>query len=109
MPVPMMATRERFMRDGQRFITGRAISHEPCRGSLWGTGRGSFLAAPFLVDLHGHRLEFPDDAAPGEELQTVVAHVDLPPIETLARRVHVAVMVVVPAFPQREEGEEPTV
>ena len=53
--------------------------------------------------------QIPDDAEPGENLQGVVGDIDFPPIEALARRSHKVMMVVVPAFAEREQGEEPVV
>src|SRR5712692_6076407 len=59
--------------------------------------------------MHGDFAQVPDDAAPGKDLQGVISDVDLPPEEALARRSHKVMMVVVPAFAEREQGEEPVV
>src|SRR5882762_6748698 len=59
--------------------------------------------------MHRHLAQVPDDAEPGENLQRVVGNVDLPPEETLARRGHEVMMVVVPAFAERQQGEQPVV
>src|ERR1700682_6757067 len=59
--------------------------------------------------MHGHFAQVPDDAEPGEDLQRVVSDVDLPPEEALARRGHEVMMVVVPAFAEREQGDQPVV
>src|SRR5437870_13710772 len=53
--------------------------------------------------------QIPDDAEPGENLQGVVGDIDFPPIQALARRSHKETMVVVPAFAEGEQGEEPVV
>src|SRR6202521_6300373 len=58
---------------------------------------------------HGHLAQVPDDAEPGEDLQRVVGDVDLPPEEALARRGHEVMMVVVPAFAERQQRQQPVV
>src|SRR5713101_9684906 len=53
--------------------------------------------------MHGHFAQVPNDAEPGENLQRVVGDVDLPPVEALSRRSHEVMMVVVPAFAERQQ------
>jgi len=55
--------------------------------------------------MHGHFAQVPDDAEPREDLQGVVGDVDLPPEEALARRGHEVMVVIVPAFTERQQGE----
>src|SRR6266849_7491096 len=59
--------------------------------------------------MSGDFAQVPDDAEPGEDFQCVVSDVDLPPEEALARRGHKVMMVVVPAFAEREQREQPVV
>src|SRR6266853_18757 len=59
--------------------------------------------------MHGDFAEIPYDAEPGENLQGVISDVNLPPKEAMARRGHEVMMVVVPAFAQREQREQPVV
>src|SRR5712692_6627565 len=61
----------------------------------------------FAEQMHGDFAEVPHDPEPGENLQGVISYVDLPPEEALARRSHKMMMVVVPAFAEREQREEP--
>src|SRR5436190_1584126 len=51
------------------------------------------------------RLQVPHDAEPRHHDQSVVTEVDLPPEETLASGRGVVVVVVVPAFAEREQGD----
>ena len=53
--------------------------------------------------------KFANEAEPGKHFKGVIGDVDFPPIEPLTRAGHVVVMVVVPAFPQSDEGEHPIV
>src|SRR6202000_2066945 len=57
----------------------------------------------------GDLAEIPDQAEQGEELQRVVGDVDFPPEKALASGGHVVVMIVVPAFAERQEREKPVV
>src|SRR5260370_19869835 len=59
--------------------------------------------------MRGDFAEVPHDPEPGHNLQSVVGDVDLPPEEALARRSHKVMMVVVPAFAEGEQGEEPVI
>src|SRR6266699_5751136 len=59
--------------------------------------------------VRGDFAEVPDDAEPGHDFQRVVGDVDLPPKESLARRGHEVMMIVVPAFAEGEQREEPVV
>jgi len=57
----------------------------------------------------GDAAEVADEAEPGEELQAIVGEIDLPPVEALAGGGHEIVMVVVPAFAESHQGEQPVV
>src|SRR6266850_2403600 len=59
--------------------------------------------------VHGDFAEIPHDAEPGEDFQGVIGDVNLPPVEALARRSHEVMMVVVPAFAEGEQREQPVV
>src|SRR5258708_25008566 len=59
--------------------------------------------------VRGDFAEIPDDAEPGHNLQRVVGDVNFPPEEALARGSHKVMMVVVPAFAQGEQSEQPIV
>src|SRR5256885_2021136 len=88
---------------------------------LQGTGRFRELALQKLEQLGGEGLlfgyeevggdfaEVPDEAEPGEGFEGVVSDVDFPPEEALAGAGHVMVMIVVPAFAEGHESEEPVV
>src|SRR5258708_4935224 len=52
--------------------------------------------------MRGDFAEVPDNPQPRHDLQGVVSNVNLPPEETLTRRSHEVVMIVVPAFAKRE-------
>src|SRR5262245_58743437 len=56
-----------------------------------------------------HRPEIPHEAQERHELQDVIRDVDLPPEEALARRVRIVVVVVVPAFAEREQRDDQAV
>src|SRR2546421_7397866 len=68
-------------------------------------GRESVLGQ----QMSGDFAQVPDDAEPGEDFQRVVSDVDLPPEEALACRGHKVMMVVVPAFAEREQREQPVI
>src|SRR5271170_2353160 len=53
--------------------------------------------------------EFADEAEPGEKFQAVEGHVNFPPVESLAGTGHEVVVVVVPAFAESDQSEEPAV
>ena len=59
--------------------------------------------------MRGDFAEVPDNPQPRHDLQGVVGNVNLPPEEALTRRSHEVVMIVVPAFSECEQGEEPIV
>src|SRR6266852_116996 len=59
--------------------------------------------------MRGDFAQVPNDAEPGQNLQRVISDVDLPPVEALARRGHEVMMVVVPAFAERQQCEQPVV
>src|SRR5690348_11698354 len=69
------------------------------------------LDAARVVVAHRHRdrLQIPDDAHPGHDLEQIERDVDLPPVKALARRARVVVVIVVPAFTERDQREEPVV
>src|SRR5258706_7919163 len=79
----------------------------------WGSaaclGGGGVESLAFGEDVVGDAAEFADDAEPREELQAVVGEIDLPPIKTLAGGGHEVVMIVVPAFAEGDQGEQPVV
>jgi hypothetical protein len=52
------------------------------------------------------RAEVPHDACASEQPERVIAHVDLPPANALAHGAHLVVMVVVPAFAERDHRKE---
>jgi len=70
---------------------------------------GGVEGLAFGEDVVGDAAEFADEAKPGEELQAVVGEIDLPPIKTLAGGGHEVVMIVVPAFAEGDEREQPVV
>src|SRR5262245_24959497 len=53
--------------------------------------------------------EFPHNAAPRERFKRVIRNIDFPPEKALPRAGHVMMMVVVPAFAERHEREQPIV
>ena len=59
--------------------------------------------------MRGDFTQVPNDPEPRHQFQRVVGNVNLPPVEALARGSHVVVMVVVPAFAEREDGKQPVV
>src|SRR5258707_15734925 len=79
----------------------------------WGSaaclGGGGVESLAFGEDVVGDAAEFADDAEPREELQAVVGEIDLPPIKTLAGGGHEEVMIVLPAFAEGDQGEQPVV
>src|SRR3954463_11104084 len=55
--------------------------------------------------VRGHAVEVPDQPDRCQRAQHVVGRVDLPPEESLSRRDLIVVVVVVPAFPHRDDRE----
>src|SRR5580698_7921988 len=51
----------------------------------------------------------PDDAQPRQGLQNIKGWIDLPPFETLPHAALIGVMIVVPAFAHREQGQQPII
>src|SRR5208283_1351023 len=49
--------------------------------------------------------QIPGDSQPVQNLQRVVSKVQLPPANSLLARVHEFVVIVVPAFAQRDDGQ----
>src|SRR6516165_3353654 len=74
-----------------------------------GLGGSGVEGLAFGEDAFGDAAEFANNAEPREDLQGVVGDVDFPPVETLARRCHVIVVVVVPTFAESDEREKPIV
>ena len=75
-------------------------------------GRKIFSGANWMVIFIGgerHGFEVPDEAGPGKRFEQVVGDVNFPPVKALARGVHVAVMIVVPAFAERDQRENKAV
>src|ERR1700736_3540465 len=69
------------------------------------------LRGELLIREHvgGDFAEVPDDTAPGKNLQGVVGDVDFPPEKTLAGGGHEVMVVVVPAFAEGQQRQEPVV
>src|SRR5216683_4783204 len=108
---------------------GVTVSLENCRENVTAPASGvkkdvgqTFLSVPqisvsFVLrgesvlgqQMRGDFAQVPNDAEPGQNLQRVISDVDLPPVEALARRGHEVMMVVVPAFAERQQCEQPVV
>ncbi len=60
---------------------------------------------------HGlrHGFEAPNQSGPSEELEAVVSGVDFPPVETVAGRALIAVVVIVPTFAETDYREDETI
>ncbi len=106
----------------QLFVTKFPQTCLPQAGCLQRVGRhqsfrslfplvGTVLSGGWLVgeDVGGDFAEVPHDPEPGEHLQRVVGEVHFPPVEALACRGHEVMMIVVPAFAERHDGEQPVV
>src|SRR5690242_7582150 len=72
-------------------------------------GGGGVEGLAFGEDVIGDAAEFADQAEPGKELQAVIGEIDLPPVKTLAGGGHEVVVIVVPAFAERDQREQPVV
>ena len=57
----------------------------------------------------GDASQVPDQTGPREGAEEVVGDVDFPPIESLAHGMGEAVVIVVPAFSEGDEGEDEAV
>src|SRR5882724_6695976 len=68
-----------------------------------------FRAFAFGENGLGHVLQIPNNSSPGKCPEKVVSDVEFPPIKTLARRGHVAVVIVMPAFAKRDDRENEAV
>src|SRR5687768_7045545 len=66
-------------------------------------------ARVMIAHRHRHRLQIPDDAAPGHRLEDVIRDVDFPPVEALAGGARVMMVIVVPALAERDQCEKPVV
>src|SRR5258706_3507652 len=79
----------------------------------WGSaaclGGGGVESLAFGEDVVGDAAEFADEAEPGEDFEGVEGEIDLPPIKTLAGGGHEGVMIVLPAFAEGDQGEQPVV
>src|SRR5690606_20280960 len=71
-----------------------------------GVDAGRAALAGFAVDAFGHALQIPGEADPAHGLDDIPGRVELPPVEPVARRALVAVVVVVPALASREDRGE---
>ena|ERR1700730_4689818 len=63
----------------------------------------------FAQQMHRDLAQVPYDAEPREHFQGVVGDVHFPPEKSLASGSHKVVMVIVPAFAEGQQGEEPVV
>ena len=63
------------------------------------------------IFIGGERYGFqvPDEAGPGNDLEEVIGNVNFPPIKALADGVHVAVVIIMPAFTERNHRENQAV
>src|SRR5271169_5528552 len=102
-----------FRRSGARLSGHPARRTWGLRGELattTGSGGGGGVEGLALgEDAVGDSAEFADEAEPGEEFQSVEGDVDFPPVEALACAGHKVAMIVVPAFAEGDESEEPVV
>ena len=62
-----------------------------------------------VEEMGGNLAEIPDQAQPREGFESVVGDIDFPPEEALAGGGHEMVVIIVPAFTEGEEGQEPVV
>ena len=53
--------------------------------------------------------QIPNNAEPRQDFQRVISDVNLPPEKALPCRRHVVMVIVVPAFAERHEREQPIV
>jgi hypothetical protein len=78
-------------------------------GKISVVGRVFLVRRVRLVGANRHGPQFPNQAGPRKRFQQIIRDVNFPPVKTLARRGHVAMMIVVPAFAKRDERENQTV
>ena len=62
-----------------------------------------------MENASGYALQIPNETEARHEAQDVVGDIDFPPEETLARRILVVMVVVVPAFTEREQCDDQAV
>src|SRR5215813_5418952 len=62
-----------------------------------------------IADVVGHAAQVPDQADRRQRAEAVVGDIDLPPVEALARRGLIVMVVVVPALAERDQGEREVV
>ena len=62
----------------------------------------------FRLGVHTLRngLQIPDQSRPRQHLERVPSRIKLPPIEALASGAHEAMVVVMPAFAERDDGKK---
>lgn len=72
------------------------------------TWRRGFSLRPlgFFVDGIRDALQAPDQPHPSQHLEAVVGWVKFPPVEALLRRRLIPVVIIVPAFAERDERED---
>src|SRR5687768_10863153 len=63
------------------------------------------LLADFVINARRNRFQIPDQSEPREHLQSVIGQIEFPPKKSLAGRAHKAVMIVVPALAEGDQGE----
>src|SRR5258706_2118208 len=64
---------------------------------------GAALQPRFRVDARRHRLDVPREPDGGHRPDDVPREIELPPVEAVARRALIAMVVVVPALAHREK------
>src|ERR1043165_996972 len=87
-----------------RFARGNRTSQLCHVGAL-----AHWILSASVADVVGHAVQVPDQADRGEGAEAVVGDIDFPPVEALARRGLVVMVVVVPALAEGEEGEREVV
>ena len=91
---------------GDDFLEGGEFGMDQGGAFGGGDGGGVFCAGAFVEDGLGHGFQAPDEAGVGQELQAVVGRINLPPIKSVAGTALEAVVVIVPALAERDEGED---
>ena len=75
------------------------------RSRTWHRGF-SLRPLGFFVDGIRDALQAPDQPHPSQHLEAVVGRVKFPPVEALLRRRLIPVVIIVPAFAERDERED---
>src|SRR5262249_33687227 len=82
-------------------------------GSAKAATEGKDLRGEFFLlrgeKMRGNFAQIPHESAPGKRFERVVGNINFPPEKALARAGHVVVMIVVPAFAEGHQGEQPVV